>query len=131
MPAISNTNRIKNLYHNDAEGKLNQDQTVSVSFRVPLDTANMLTVIADRFASSRHALGVDILSDACQEMFQALTPEDRQELGRKADDLTTKQMLDKGYTSERVGFAPGINRFGQWEMLACLYNQTDTEETDK
>jgi len=131
MPAISNTNRIKKFYTNDADGKLNQDQTVGVSFRVPLDVANMLTVIAERFCSSRHALGVEILSDACDEMFQALTPEDREELGRKADDLTTQQMLEKGYSSERIGCVPGTDRFGKWEVMACVYNDTSYEESSE
>jgi len=104
------------------KGKEYQDaQHQSVSFKVTVDTASLLHAIADRFGQSRHSLGGEILDDMALSMFAALDRDDRREIAKKADDLTTDYMLKKGFTNERHGITGTLeNRFGKWEMMALM-----------
>jgi len=121
---------IKEFYEMESASEHQEAQHQSVSFKVSVDTANLLTAIAERFGQSRHSLGGEILDGVALSMFAALNDEDRQVLATKADDLTTDYMLKKGFTNESHGVGGHrVNRFGKWEML-CSLEKLEVQEGD-
>lgn len=78
-------------------------KNVSVSFKVSIETAALLNVVAKRMGTSRHAFGGEILDAAAQELFFALSDEDREKLSALADKEITDYMLKNECQVESIG----------------------------
>jgi len=123
-------NLINQFYKNEQEeNALDARELAGFTVRTKLDTAHMLQAISDRFNEPRSRLAADLLEDAVLEMFKALTPDDRSQLAAKADELTTAEMLKRGYTSETTDHRGKTqDTFGGWVVLAHVFNELDSQE---
>lgn len=123
-------NLIDQFYKQEQEeNALDARELAGFTVRTKLDTANMLQAISDRFNEPRSRLAADLLDEAVLEMFKTLTPEDRSQLAAKADELTTAEMLKRGYTCETLDHRGKTqDTFGGWAVLAHVYNDLDSDQ---
>lgn len=94
---------VSSLYRAEADAKLQEISTISISIKVNLSTASMLNVLSELFGQSRYAFTGEIIEDFATDLFINLPPEKRAEVAEKADKLTTDALAKLGITQTECG----------------------------
>ena len=89
--------KVNDLYASKDVDDIEQLHT-SVTFKVTVNTAFMLSAIAEQFDDSRSTFGGEILDEACIEIFRSLHRSDRELLAPAVDDKVRNFLKDKGFT---------------------------------
>lgn len=90
---------IKGFYDSEMHGGIEEAMETKITVRVKASSASMFTALAARFNTTRFNILQSILDSAAEDMFAALTEEDRLELAAVADKETTEHLFKNGVTS--------------------------------
>ena len=89
-------NVIENLYMIEEEPLLHDTKTTKITVRIPFDVAGLFTCLANRFDVNRFDLIEPVLIEAANEMFQSLSPKDRDLVAKLADNEASSLMRKAG-----------------------------------
>ncbi len=92
-------------------------KTTTVSVKMDVTSAAMLTVLSELFGQSRYAFTGEILEDFTADLFFNLPEAKRAELAAKADQITTEQLAKQGITITGVGPFGNTEGDQTWRML--------------
>ncbi|MFI3122477.1 MAG: hypothetical protein QX194_00890 [Methylococcales bacterium] len=98
---------VDELYMVEAEGSYQEVVNTTISVKLLVSTASMLTTLSELFGQSRYAFTGEILEDFTTDLFRNLPEATRQEVAIKADKITTelyaKQDLTITHSDGEVG----------------------------
>lgn len=114
---------IEELYQMEIEDEYRTEAQRTVSFNFPAEDACMLAAIAKRFGKSTAAFGGELFAEHVRELFIALSPADRQQLGAEADAECVRYLESKGIKRQ----FSGDDQKGQWARYADLCDKVDAE----
>jgi hypothetical protein len=114
---------IEDLYQMEIEDEYRTEAQRTVTFNFPAEDACMLAAIAKRFGRSTAAFGGELFAEHVRELFVALSPADRQQLGAEADAECDRYLQSKGITRTWTG----EGHKGQWARYADLCDKVDAE----
>lgn len=115
---------IEELYQMEIEDEYRSEAQRTVSFSFPAEDACMLAAIAKRFGKSTAAFGGELFAEHVRELFIALSPEDRHQLGAEADAECIRYLDSKGIKRQYFG----DDHKGQWARYADLCDKVDAGE---
>jgi len=117
---------IEEQYRLEVENEYREETTRTVTLTFSADRACMFAAIAKRFGKSVSAFGGEVFEPAVDEMFLALSPEDRLSVGKETDLELSRYLTAKGITSvDENGETPAT-----WARYAQFCNQVDAEQGD-
>lgn len=120
--------QIKQLYQDENDVAINEDQFTKVTLRMRVEDAALFAAIADRFSTTRMELLEPVFRQSAIEMFQGLEPKDRKTVASKADRQATEILKKQGVTVEMYPAANGaIDELCGWTIYADICNQADEE----
>jgi len=115
---------IQEQYELEAESEYREAATRSITITLTADKACMFAAIAKRFGKSTAAFGAEVFEPAVQEMFNALTPEDRVAVATDTDLELTRYLSSKGIT---ITNDEGGSESLTWRRFAQFLNQREQE----
>lgn len=108
---------VDELYQVEAEAHYEEAKTTSVSVKMDVPSAAMLTVLSELFGQSRYAFTGEILEDFTADLFFNLPEQKRVEIAEKADNLATEMLAKQGLTVESNGPAGNIKGDQTWRCV--------------
>ena len=117
-------NFIDSQYEKEAMTDYHESITRTVTLTFSADRACMFGAIAKRFSSTVSAFGGEVFEPAVNQMFLALTPEDRIAVATETDLELTRYLASKGITSSSGG---GGSESLIWRRYAESCNRIDAE----
>lgn len=112
---------IEDLYDAEAHEAMEAIENQPISLRMNAKHLHLLQALVDRFSrETRGGLGARLLEAAIEQAFEALSPEDRARVGKKADEGYHQFCRDKHASYEFAGM-------GWWEGLAEAMARADKE----
>jgi len=108
---------VADLFHAEDEAQYEEARTTTVSVKMDVPSAAMLTVLSELFGQSRYAFTGEILEDFTADLFFNLPEGKRAEIAEKADKLTTEQLAKQGITVSSAGAAGRIEGDQTWRSF--------------
>ena len=114
---------IEDQYRLEIEDEYREQTTRTISVTFSADQACMFAAIAKRFGKSVSAFGGELFEPAVNELFWALSPEDRLTVGQETDQELDRYLTSKGITrTDETGETPKT-----WTRYAQICNQREAE----
>ena len=113
---------IEDQYQLEAESEYREAATRSITLTFSADKACMFAAIAKRFGKSTAAFGAEVFEPAVQEMFNALSPEDRVTVATDTDQELTRYLTSKGIT---ITNDEGGHESLTWRRFAQFLNERE------
>jgi len=103
----------------EIEKKTVEDPTeiTSVSVKVKVSTAGMLSALAEAFGQSRYAFGGEVLEDFTSDLFLSLPEERRALIAVRADSITTDLLKKQGITGTSHCALGEIDGDATWQIV--------------
>jgi len=112
---------IEEQYRSEIEEEYREQTTRTITVTFTADKACMFAAIAKRFGKSVSAFGGELFEPAVNEMFLALSPEDRLTVGQETDLELDRYLSSKGITrTDETGEKPKT-----WTRYAEICNQAE------
>lgn len=92
---------VDNLFHAEAEGEYQEALNTTISVKVLVTTAAMLTALSELFGQSRYSFTGEILEDFTADLFVNLPEATRKEIAIKADKISTELLAKQGISCTR------------------------------
>jgi transcriptional regulator of met regulon len=128
---------IENLYMIEEEPLLHDTKTTKITVRVPFDVAGLFTCLANRFDVNRFDLTEPVLIEAANQMFQSLSPKDRDLVAKLADNEASSLMRKAGIKvtdwdthEEKDPFSVTWARAAKMIDLDTKFREEDSQEED-
>jgi hypothetical protein len=115
---------IDSQYEKEAMTDYHEVSTRTVTLTFSAERACMFGAIAKRFGSTVSAFGGEVFEPAVNQMFLALTPEDRIAVATETDLELTRYLASKGITSTND---EGGSESLTWRRYADVCNRIDAE----
>lgn len=110
-------NMVNELFRIEAEANYKAAQVTTLSVKVEIPTAAMLSVLSELFGQSRFTFTGEILGDFTADLFFNLPDDVRADLAEKADKITTELLSKQGISVQSAGAAGLISEDQTWRSL--------------